>query len=92
MFIRVGTNTVTFEKHWHMYEDQPMWAPGIEWDWMDFQVSEGSRLSLLTYSNPTDRYWELFGPGEEMTLAARWDRIQDRADDEYVGVWHVEYL
>lgn len=90
MFIRVGTHTVTFQENWHMYDVEPLWIPGVEWDWRDFEVSEDSGVALLTYSNPTDRYWELFGPGEEMELASRWDRIQDRADDEYVGVWHVE--
>lgn len=90
MHIRVGVNTVTQLKHWEVWDDSPTWKPGIEWVWDDYEVSESSRHAMLLYSNPTDRHWEFFYlPDEELALQARWDKVQDHADDEYVGVWHV---
>lgn len=92
MYLRVGQSTVTFDKMWELYEDEPSWQPFADWSYEDYEVVEDSRLAVLTYSNPTDRYWELFVlPDDELSLASRWDRVQDRADDEYVGVWYVDY-
>lgn len=87
--IRVGVHSVTQDKMWEVWDRFPTWEPGVEWIWDDYEISESSPYAILVYSNPTDRYWEFFGPGDEVALQARWDRVQDRADDEYVGVWHV---
>ena len=90
MHVRVGEHSVTFDKHWEIWDGSPVWEPGVEWVWDDYEVSDASPDALLLYSNPTDRYWEFFRlPDEELALSSRWDRVQDRADDEYVGVFHV---
>jgi hypothetical protein len=93
MHVRVGQHSVTFDKHWEIWEDVPFWSPGVEWEWDDYEVTDSSRHALLLYSNPTDRYWEFFRlPEQEVALNIRMDRVADRGDDEYVGVWYVGEL
>jgi len=90
MKIRVGQHSVTFDKNWEVWEDSPVWRPGVEWTFSDYEVSEGSRTALLVYSNPVDRYWEFFSlPEDDLNLSARLDRVQDRVDDEFVAVYYV---
>ena len=92
MFLRVGKSNVTFETHWELYEEEPSWSPAFGWSYEDYEIVEDSKMAILTYSNPTDRYWEVFFlPEDELSLSSRWDRVQDRADDEYVGVWYVDH-
>ena len=89
-FIRVGRHSVTDDQMWEIWDGQPSWSPGVEWAWDDYEMDESSRHALLLYSNPTDRYWEFFHlPEDEIALASRFDRVQDRADDEFVAVFHV---
>lgn len=90
MQIRVGQHSVTLDKNWEVWDGEPVWSPGVEWTWADYEVSEDSRHALLLYSNPTDRYWEFFHmPEDDLALSVRMDRVADRGDDEYVGVWYV---
>jgi hypothetical protein len=90
MHVRIGQHSVTFDKMWEVWDGSPVWEPGIEWHWDDYEVDESSRYAVLLYSNPVDRYWEFFSlPEGELALQSRWDRVQDRADDEFVAVFHV---
>jgi hypothetical protein len=53
-------------------------------------MDEGSSHVMLVYSNPVDRFWEIFSmPGDELKLASRLDRIADRSDDEFLWTFHV---
>jgi hypothetical protein len=76
---------------WEIWDVSPTWVPGVEWAWDDYEVEESSRRALLLYSNPVDRYWELFSlPEDDLQLASRLDRVADRADDEFVRVLYVD--
>jgi len=89
-FVRVGRHSVTYDQMWEIWDGQPSWVPGVEWEWEDYEMDESSPHVMLVYSNPVDRFWEIFlMPGDEMKLASRMDRIAYRSDDEFLWTFHV---